>query len=480
MGVFCLVAALAFLRENDDICLLMTTYNSTLHIMKQNFSKVLRALVVSAAVVFSFASCKGDEPSDPGNNGDNTPEPTFTMVPVDLGLSVKWAESNLGATVATESGNTYAGTSDPVPGLCGKEWRMPTKEEFEELVDPANCSVEEAMQGDVKGYRITSKKNGNSIFLPVSGDKGYWSSTGCTKYPAAWCLEFTLDNGHQGSGKRVNSNGANKISSESDLTYEYWNESGGNNSATIYPDGSFKLSWNNPNDVLAEVGLKFNVNKKHAQIGRFAADYNFTKEGGHGGTFSSIGIYGWSGSPKIVEFYIIEDWFGNRFTYGAQKKGEYIVDGDSYELYTSFKTGTNVFGPITTFDQYYGIRKSGRQKGHVDITAHFREWEKKGLSLGNLERVVVLAEVTGGTGSVDYTYVNIYPRSDYASWLAENELSGADAAWDATPSKWGGEVTNAYIYNRGKENPIRFPAGWDPYLNLREKDILQAVRPVTK
>ena len=85
-----------------------------------------------------------------------------------------------------------------------------------------------------------------------------------------------------------------------------------------------------------------------------------------------------------------------------------------------------------------------------------------------------------GSGSVDFTYVNIYPQADYASWLTENGLSGSDAAWNATPAKWGGEVTNAYMYNRGKDKPFRFPAGWDPYLNLRDKDILQAIRPVTK
>ena len=114
----------------------------------------------------------------------------------------------------------------------------------------------------------------------------------------------------------------------------------------------------------------------------------------------------------------------------------------------------------------------------MDISAHFREWGKKGFSLGKLERVMVSAKVNGSSGSIDFTYVNIYPQAYYASWLAENGLSGSDAAWDATPSKWGGEVTNAYMYNRSKDQPFRFPAGWDPYLNLREQDILQSIRPV--
>ena len=56
----------------------------------------------------------------------------------------------------------------------------------------------------------------------------------------------------------------------------------------------------------------------------------------------------------------------------------------------------------------------------------------------------------------------------------------AFAAWDAAPSKWGGEATNAYMYNKDKDEPFRFPAGFDPYLNLREKTILQSIRPVTK
>ena len=44
----------------------------------------------------------------------------------------------------------------------------------------------------------------------------------------------------------------------------------------------------------------------------------------------------------------------------------------------------------------------------------------------------------------------------------------------------GGDVTNAYMFNKGKDEPFRFPAGWEPCLNLREKEIFQSIRPVTK
>ena len=66
----------------------------------------------------------------------------------------------------------------------GGDWRMPTHEDFEELL--ANTTNEWITLGAVSGRRFTSKTNGNSIFLPAAGrldrslidvDYGhYWSS----------------------------------------------------------------------------------------------------------------------------------------------------------------------------------------------------------------------------------------------------------------------------------------------------------------
>ncbi|MCI7579484.1 MAG: hypothetical protein MST01_04470, partial [Prevotella sp.] len=65
----------------------------------------------------------------------------------------------------------------------------PTDEEFEELCDENKCDWTWTSQGGHKGYLVTSKINGNSIFLPAAGwrldtvryyvgDNGYyWSST---------------------------------------------------------------------------------------------------------------------------------------------------------------------------------------------------------------------------------------------------------------------------------------------------------------
>ena len=68
------------------------------------------------------------------------------------------------------------------------DWQMPSYEQFAELINEDYTTTEWTTQNDVNGRKITSKSNGNSIFLPASGviwdDKGvsnagrlgyYWS-----------------------------------------------------------------------------------------------------------------------------------------------------------------------------------------------------------------------------------------------------------------------------------------------------------------
>lgn len=121
---------------------------------------------------------------------------------VDLGLSVKWAMCNVGASSPAdygyyfawgetqpkseytyESSKTYqknigdiSGNSsyDAAAANWGGEWRMPTRQEMQELID--NCTWTWTVYGERRGYKVTSKKNGISIFLPAAG---YCSSSRC-------------------------------------------------------------------------------------------------------------------------------------------------------------------------------------------------------------------------------------------------------------------------------------------------------------
>ena len=136
--------------------------------------------------------------------------PEFTLADmsgpfVDLGLSVKWATMNVGASAPEEYGHYYAwgeteekksfskgnyayfdsqlmayqdigedisGTKyDAATANWGEGWRMPTMAEIQELVD--FCEWTQARVNRVGGNRITGP-NGNSIFIP---NAGYWQNS---------------------------------------------------------------------------------------------------------------------------------------------------------------------------------------------------------------------------------------------------------------------------------------------------------------
>lgn len=153
---------------------------------------------------------------------------------VDMGLSVKWASCNVGAAAPSEGGSYFAWgeisakekydwdnykwcngnneiitkynrkgennvslelSDDAAYYNWGGDWRMPTWEEWEELME--NCRWRWTSLDDVKGYEVTSKKNGNTIFLPAAGYYDgssarhenklgrYWSSSLYVNYPTS-------------------------------------------------------------------------------------------------------------------------------------------------------------------------------------------------------------------------------------------------------------------------------------------------------
>ena len=169
--------------------------------------------------------------------------PVITHEYVDLGLSVKWATCNIGANKPEEYGDYFAwgetqpkstydwstykwcnGSSNTLIKYCtssscgtidnktsldvaddaahvnwGDSWRMPTKEEQDELRN--NCIWTLTTQNGVNGYKVTSKSNGKSIFLPAAGYCNgssiyagsygyYWSSSLGTGSPTYACLLY--------------------------------------------------------------------------------------------------------------------------------------------------------------------------------------------------------------------------------------------------------------------------------------------------
>ena len=82
---------------------------------------------------------------------------------VDIGLSVFWADRNVGADTPQAYGDYFPfGTAVP----WGGAWRTPTASELQELLN--KCSWEMTVSDGVKGYKVTGP-NGNAIFLPLGG-----------------------------------------------------------------------------------------------------------------------------------------------------------------------------------------------------------------------------------------------------------------------------------------------------------------------
>ncbi len=57
--------------------------------------------------------------------------------------------------------------------LWGNGWRMPTTAQIEELINKENTTCEIILQNGIRGFQITSKANGNSIFFPAAGEYSY-------------------------------------------------------------------------------------------------------------------------------------------------------------------------------------------------------------------------------------------------------------------------------------------------------------------
>jgi len=216
----------------------------------------LFAIVIT--LIFFIGCEKADQtkgPKIPQNGTENGYEY------IEMGLSVKWATCNVGATKPEEYGDYYAwgetdpktdydwstykycnGSSSTLTKYCdnssygnngftdtkttldpdddvahvkwGGDWRMPTIDEFTELLN--NCTCRWYNSGNtefngVAGYKVTSNVTGytdRSIFLPAAGFRFgtnlnlvgtggyYWSSSLEMDSPFnAWIVGF-------GSGKR--------------------------------------------------------------------------------------------------------------------------------------------------------------------------------------------------------------------------------------------------------------------------------------
>ena len=229
----------------EDDCLslgsVLMRYTFTLKSLIPGTTYYFRPYVKLANAVFygSIGTAKtlGTKPADKTINGHKF---------IDLGLpsGLLWAETNIGAKTAADDGNYYAWGETAPQSTNSYNWdsyeygslsskldkynysdrktvldkkddaayvnwgsscRMPTEDEFSELLNSDNCtwtwsSKTTSSNETIKGYVVTSKINGSSIFLPASGYRYdgylgshgshgyYWSST---RYPGKTLTHYS-------------------------------------------------------------------------------------------------------------------------------------------------------------------------------------------------------------------------------------------------------------------------------------------------
>lgn len=121
---------------------------------------------------------------------------------IDLGLSVKWANMNVGADKVEDAGKYFAWNDVKLD----EKGRMPSESEMIELVE--KCSWNWINENGFKGYEVKSKINGEKIFLPAGGcvvgddlifcgKSGYYLSSTVKKNPIGAC-ELVISQKHYG------------------------------------------------------------------------------------------------------------------------------------------------------------------------------------------------------------------------------------------------------------------------------------------
>lgn len=221
--------------------------------LKDNGMSILGILVSCIAVAVVLILLFGGKDKQGSKGAGSSTAVVASAVPitgtinnhewVDLGLSVKWATCNVGASSPNEGGSLFAWGETTTKKTCtwknlkycldssgnkfskyvtnskfgevdnetqldrsddvarvkwGGTWRMPTFAELQELKD--KCTWTWSTQGSKHGYTVTSKINGGSIFIPVAGARSENKLINPSFYGYYWSSSLNTENQNRAFG----------------------------------------------------------------------------------------------------------------------------------------------------------------------------------------------------------------------------------------------------------------------------------------
>ncbi|WP_290727328.1 glycoside hydrolase family 11 protein [Fibrobacter sp. UBA2449] len=238
--------------------------------------------------------------------------------------------------------------------------------------------------------------------------------------------------------------------------YELWSQNGaGNATMTLNPStengGAFSVEWSGTINMLARSGKRWGSNSTVTvqNVGNITSE--FEVEWSSTDNVKYVSVYGWgyydqqdipSGFSNEIEYYIVQDRGSYNPTQGGKKFGSAVIDGISYDFYTTDRIQQPSLSGTSTFKQYWSIPSNTSQhrtKGTISISKHFSEWAKVGMKMGRLYEVasMKIESYTGNTGTAKghaTVKKNLLKIGGSADELALNVTASPAAAGTVTKS----------------------------------------------
>jgi hypothetical protein len=313
-----------------------------------------------------WATCNvgADNPEDYGDYfawGETTPKSTYDYSTYQYcngsskTMTKYCSNSSYGYNGFTDNLTTLLPEDDAATANWGNDWRMPTKEEFQELYN--NTTVTWTTQNGVNG-RLFTASNGNSLFLPAAGyrfgsslyDAGssgrFWSSSLDTGSPDdAWYFYFASGNygsmycDGRGCGKSVRPV-----------------RSGQNSAPTGAINGLFSVSADQQ-VYFSQGNLQYQASTNTWKFADNQYDYVGSDNSNISSTYSGwIDLFGWGTSGWNSGNTYYHPWDSNKSsgsTYGPS--GQYSLTGSyanaDWGVYNPISNGGNTANQWRTLTQ---------------------------------------------------------------------------------------------------------------------------------
>jgi len=192
--------------------------------------------------------------------------------------------------------------------------------------------------------------------------------------------------------------------------YELWNQNAQGTACMTLDSGAlFSGEWEGIQNYLARRGLGYNQTQEHQEIGTFFATYNCSYNPSAATGNSYLSVYGWTVNP-LKEYYIIENWRNwiPSMDAGATLKDNITVNGSIYDIYENTRVNQPSIIGITTFQQYFSIRRNVRNSGTINISEHFNKWESLGMEMGKMYEVSFVVEGYQSSGNFEFTTLDVF------------------------------------------------------------------------